>query len=252
MVNASLLTNTEAIGQGLSKATIGFGSTLYLLIWLGLIVLILGGIGLFLWWYTSFKHSVKIKEKIRDNQFLIMSDKAKRKITPEGEFWKLRRRKALILAPPSEALEVSANGHYYAECVHNEKSGLDSGYDWITSTIEGKLKIHQSQEERALLADRLRRVQERKSRSLLDVIMQMSGMIFAVIIVVAFLAFYGDITKSIEDANREQAAAFARLGEITDKQIVFQDELNDLYSQLTCTAPTDGVDIPLDQSVTVG
>jgi hypothetical protein len=224
MVNATLLTNTDALTQGISKATINFGSTLYLVLWIVLLLVIIGGFGFFLWWYNSFKHSVKIKERISEKQYFILNDKAKRKVTPEGEFWKLRRRKALIPAPPSEALSASGNGYYYAECVHNEKSGMDSGYDWIITNIDGKLEIQQSQEERALLADRLRRVQERKSRSILDVIMQMSGMIFAVMIVFGLLAFYGEITTSLEDVNREQQIAFKHMEGIIDKMIVFEEK----------------------------
>jgi len=248
MVNgAELLNNPDALTSSLGSATVNFGSTLYLVLWIALALVIVGGFGFFIWWWTSFKHTIKIKEKLGAGKYLVIFDKAKIKKTPEGEFWKFRRRKTLIGAPPSEALEVSNRGFYYAECVHDVKSGLDAGYDWIINPKLGKFRIQQTQEERALLADRLRRAQDRKSKSVLDVIMQLSGLIMCIMIVVSLLAFYGEITKSLESANKEQQVAFQRMEKIVDKQIIFQQVLNDLFGELSCEAPTSGFSVPLDQ-----
>jgi len=244
-----LLNNPDAITTGITNATISFGSTLYLIIWIFLGLLIVGGVFFFVWWFNSFKHTVKIKEKLGSGRYLTLHDKAKIKKTKEGEFWLFRRRRALIGAPPADALEITTRGAYYAECVHDNKSGLDAGYDWVITNSVGTSEVQQTQEERALLADRLRRAEARKSRSTLEVIMQLSGMIMCIMIVFGLLAFYGEITQSLEDANREQQAAFAKMEGIIDKQIQFQDSLNNIFEQLDCSIPSAGINIPLDQQV---
>jgi len=256
VTGAQILNNPDVLTTAIPQAGINFGSTLYLVLWISLVLLVLGGFGFFIWWRLSFRETVKIKEIIGgETNFLILSDMAKRKKEGNAEFWKLRRRKALIPAPPSEALQITSRGRFYAECVHNEKSGLDAGYEWIIPSNDnsGSYTIQQTQEERALLADRLRRAQERKSRSMLDIVMQFAGMMFVLIIVISLMAFYGEIASSLADANKEQQIAFQRIEQITDKQTAFQDSLNELFGELTCV-PTKGgaLDLPLDQTVKGG
>lgn len=242
-----LLNNPDAITTGITNATVGLGSTLYTVLWIFLAVLIVGLTIFFIFWFNSFKHTVKIKEKLGSGRYLTLHDKAKIKKTKEGEFWKFRRRKALIGAPPAEALEITTKGHYYAECVHDNKSGLDAGYDWVTNSLTGKSEVQQTQEERALLADRLRRAEARKSRSTLEVIMQLSGMILCVIVVVAVLVFSSEIYSSLQDVTNELQGAVQRVGELTDKQIEFQEVQNSILKQLDCNVPSEGLNIPLDQ-----
>jgi len=114
-------------------AAANMGNTLALTIIIILIVVIIGGLILFVMWRRSYKFTIKIREVLSsDGHFLIIEDKAKRKIKDGVEYWKLRRRRALLTAPPTEAICLKNDGSYYAECFHFERSGLDSGYMWIT------------------------------------------------------------------------------------------------------------------------
>lgn len=223
---------------------------------LGLIIvlalLLIGGMIYFIIWFSSFKHSVKIKEYVNDKKYLIIHDKAKRKKDNGAEFWYLRRRKALISAPPSDSLQITSRGNYYAECVHHEKSGYDSGYIWISPKNpvdkdgkEVEYTINITQEERAILADRLRRASNRRTRSVLDVISQLGGMFFVLIILIVVLSFYGKITDETSSAIREIGVVADRISNIVEQQQSFQGELNAI-----CELPSyTGDDLPLDRSV---
>jgi hypothetical protein len=234
-------------------ANIGSKTYLFLLIFLS--VFILGGLVFLVLWWNSFRTTVKIKELISsDGHYLVCFDKAKRKLKNGAEFWKFRGRKCLVPAPPKDALQVTNKGRYFAECMHEEKSGTDAGYRWIipSKTPEsGAYSIGSSQEERALLSDRVRRAEERKSRSLLDVIMQFAGMAFVLMIVVALLAFYGEISKSQQAVASEMAAATRQQAEVTKQQAAFTEQLNKLFLNINCQAAANA-DLPLDQQIVAG
>jgi hypothetical protein len=242
---------------GSSAANIGQGA--YQVVIIVLSIVILGTLLFYVWWLNSFKFKVKIKEVLSsDGHFIIIEDKAKRRQLGGAEFWKLRRRRAIITAPPREALQVTIDGKYYAECIHHEKSGLDAGYEWIVSNkdlVKGDYEISSSQEERAILADRVVRAIERKGRSLLDIVLQFAGMAFVLTIVIALLAFYGEIAGSVNDATIEVGKVAQYQQEMLKQQVEFQRQLNLLFKELDCSVPSTGIDnvnLPLDQTVNTG
>lgn len=245
--------DTGALTSGVQSASLNFGSGLFMILLIAVSASIIAFLLWFVLWRSSFKNIVKIKEIISsDGHFLVLQDMAKRKIIAGAEFWKLRRRKCIVPAPPSGALQVTARGRYFAECAHHEKSGLDSGYQWIIPDKEptsGAYAISQSQEERALVADRLRRANDRKSMRTIDFIMQISGMIFAVIIVVSLLAFYGEIAQSVAEASKEVEGALQRAQNIQEAQNDFQKQLNDIFKTMSCEPPENPVNLPLDEAL---
>ncbi len=250
------LDNPEQILGNLQQSASNIGQGIYVFFFIFLSIALLASLIIFVFWYKSFKFKIKIKEVISaDGHFIIYEDFAKRKKISGAEFWKLRRRKAVISAPPREALQVTSRGVYYAECIHHEKSGLDAGYEWIISNpdlVRGDYKISSTQEERALLADRIRRAEERKGRSLLDVIMQFAGMTFVAIIIIALLAFYGEIAGSVNDAMTEVGIVAQHQQEMMKQQVEFQKQLNTILKGLNCQVPSTPVDVPLDQQIGVG
>lgn len=249
----NLADNTDAIGRGLEQAASGVGSAIGdLLIWAAIIILL----GVFLWfvlWWNSFRFRIKIKEVISsDGHFYIIEDRAKRKFKDGAEFWRLRRRRATIPAPPREALQIGWKGRYYAECAHHEKSGRDAGYNWIIPNkdpFSGDYAVSQTQEERALLADRLRRANERKSRSTLDIIMHFAGMTFVLIFVISLMVFWGELTSSVTSAADEVQASLQRQQEITSAQADLMRQMNNVFASMECkVVPGGSVDLPLDGS----
>lgn len=247
----NLLDNADAIGSGVGQKIGTIGGNLFTILYIALVVLIIGSLLFFILWWFSFKHRVKIKEVTgSDGHFFVVEDYAKRKKRDGAEFWKLRRRKALIPAPPKGAISMTRKGRYYAECAHHEKSGLDAGYQWIIPAkdpLSGDYQITQTQEERALLADRLDRAIRRKSLRTLDVIMQFAGMTFVLIIIISLMAFFGEISKSTSEAAAEVEGAIQRSQELLSAQADFQRQLNTMFSTLSCEPPQTSVDIPLDQ-----
>jgi hypothetical protein len=255
MDTLALLDNSgQAISDIGTKAAIA-GSTLMTTVIILMSVLILGGMIFFVLWRKSFKYTVKIQEMIgSDNHYLVTHDKAKRVMRDGHEYWKLRRRKAVIPAPPRNSLDVNLNGFYYAECIHHEESGLDSGYIWvqnIDNTQEtNKIKVI-TQENKAALGDRVRRANDRKSRSILDVVMSLAGMMMCVIIVVCVLAFYGEITKNVKETAADVNSLLVTAGQITTQQAAFQAEIAKTYEMISgvdvYNAPPS--DVPLDGGV---
>ena len=245
------LLNPDLTASAIGSTAAGVGQTLYTVLIISLTGAVVLAIVGFVWWWTSFKYQVTIREITgRSGHYLIYNDRAKRKRKDGAEFWKLRRRKAIIPAPPSEAIQITARGRYYAECAHHEKSGVDAGYQWITSNNDdpasGDYKINQTQEERALLADRLRRANDRKSLRTLDVIMQFAGMFFVLVIVVTLLAFFGEISQNVTDAAKETEVVLQRFEKMQDQQIAFQEQLNMLFLSMECELPSVDQDVPLD------
>lgn len=254
MAEMELLQNIDGLGSGLAVAGQNAGQAVWLVLAIVLSVAALGGAIWFVVWFTSFKHKVVIREITgRDGHYLMLEDRAKRRIRGGSEFWKLRRRRALVPAPPSEAIQVTHKGRYYAECAHHEKSGLDSGYTWITPSkdpLSGDYVINQTQEERALLADRLRRAADRKSMRTIDAIMQFAGMFFVLVIVISILAFFGDISQNVNQASKETAVVLQRVQEVSKNQADFQEQLNAMLATMECSPPAPvNQDLPLDQQV---
>jgi hypothetical protein len=262
---ADILTAMEgatSLEQQVTNTAASVGDTLLLTLTIGLIVLALGGLGFYLWWINSFKITIKIMEVITKNtgdkgQFVVFHDKAKRKKQGGGEFWKLKRRRALVLAPPHECIQITGRGRYYAECLHWEKSGLDAGYKWISPNIKmddfqvkNDFKLTLSQEERTVLSDRIRRSEARKSKSVLDYIVQIAGMTLAIIIVVSLMAFYGEITKNVKETSAAVDNSIYQVGELMKQQSLFQQELTRTYHAISGEKITNlSTEIPLAAQV---
>jgi len=221
------------------------GDTLFLTLMIALIIIVLGGLAWFVWWTKSFKYIIKINEVVNrtsdeKGNYVVCHDRAKRVKKMGVEYWKLKRRRAFVAAPPSDALQITNRGRFYAECFHWEKSGIDSGYKWVTPNVDisgeelrESFTLSMLQEERALLSDRIRRANDRQSRSLWDYAFQIAGMTLVVIIVVSLLAFYGEITKNVKETSAAVDVTLVKASNILAEQVYFQQELTRTYQAVT-------------------
>jgi flagellar basal body-associated protein FliL len=235
---------TAAISNAPAKVA-AFGHTLGIVMLVLFVVAILGLFVYFIWWWNSFKFTVAIRELMAtDGHQKIVFDKAKRVMVAGSPFWRLRRRRTNISPPPSEAIHPDNRGFPFVECLHDEKSGLDDGYKWIIPgtfhSVQGEgislkdaQKFSFSTEEKSLLADRIRRAEERKSRSLLDYIFSVVGMIFCVVIVFGIMIFYGEINKAQAETAKSISNMAVSLTDFQKLQIEFQRALNEEYMVIT-------------------
>lgn len=254
----TMLDGGGAFIQNAPAKAAAFGATMGIVLVVVMVIAILGGFIYFLWWWNSFKFIVPIRELTStDGRQIIFFDKAKRKNVNGSPFWKLRRRKALITPPPSEAIQVDSHGRLFAECLHNEKSGLDDGYKWIIpsafTSLGDELSVKETQkfsfstEEKSLLADRIRRANERKSRSLLDYIFSVVGMMFCIVIVFGLMIFWGSLNEAQAESAKAISNMAVSIGEVQKLQIEFQKELVEEYQVITGKNLTFNIpqDVPL-------
>jgi hypothetical protein len=82
--------------------------------------------------------------------------------------------------------------------------------------------------------------------------MQFAGMTFVAIIIIALLAFYGEIAGSVNDAMTEVGIVAQHQQEMMKQQVEFQKQLNTILKGLNCQVPSTPVDVPLDQQIGVG
>lgn len=247
-----LVDNTDAIISGVGGGILDAGSAIYQFLIIFLLIIILGGLGFYAWWYTRFKFHVQIREQIsNDGHYVLYKDKARRIIKNGTEYWKFRRRRALVEAPNKKSLQITNKGRFFAECVHEEEAGSDAGYRWIIPSKDpasGDYCISMSQNERNMLVNRIVNAQKRKSRSTLDIVMQFAGMSFVLMILILVLAFYGEIAGSVNDAAKEVGIVASRQADLMSEINEHQERINDLYSGLRCEPKDDPpLDLPLDE-----
>jgi hypothetical protein len=145
----------------------------------------------------------------------IVTDKAKiRRDRDDGvEYWQLRSRNVMLVSPRPESVEITKKGRFYAECYHDIESGRDGGYSWVVDDGKGTF-ISYPAEHRALLSARIRRAAERRGRGTFEMIMTIAAISIPLIALIVVFAFWGDLTKSTNDAQRELVAA---MGEFADR-----------------------------------
>ena len=237
----------EALGTGdflpvLSGAGAGVADVLLILLW----VILAGGVLWFVFYWTSFKHTVVIRELTNTRKFIV-KDKAriKRDKDDNVEYWVLRNRKVKLVSPSPESVEITAKGRFYAECYHDLESGKDAGYSWIKDDGKGEF-ISYPAEHRALLSSRIRRAAERRGKNTFEMIMTVAAITIPLIALVVTFSFWGDLTKQTVDASKSLEATMKDFS----SKVVDYSTCSQSINAGVVNKPVYSSSSPLDQQIT--
>jgi hypothetical protein len=192
----------EAVGTGDFTAAASTGGANISNIIMGIVWFLLLAVGVwFAIYWTSFKHTVLIREVTATRKFIV-KDKARIRMNKDDnvEYWYLRTRKISLVSPDPESVEITKKGRFFAEVYHDLKSGKDGGYSWVTDNGKGNF-ISYPAEHRALLSARIRRAQERRGKSTFEMVMTIAAVGIPLVAMVLVFSFWGDLTKSTIDAQ---------------------------------------------------
>lgn len=217
--------------SGLARGAVsGFAEVV---LWLAVIVLVATIIGLG-WYFLSFKHKVRIREILKDGDFRVIDDKARRFKDKKGNvWWKLLKTRIKVVEPPSEAKEVTVKGKIVCEGYL-----LDGKFMWRKNQFDiNKFKDNQaeyieggfdalSSGERAMYLDELEESFAYKKKKLIDLLWQATPIIGIIIMLTLFFIFFDNvITPGYEIAeqnarmvqhNKEIVESFERAMQIID------------------------------------
>jgi len=230
--------------ETLTTVAASTGSSMGTYLMVGLWVLILAGGAWFLMYWTSFKHTVLIREITSTRKFIV-TDKARIKRDKEDgvEYWQLRKRKAKLISPHSESIEITKKGRFYAECYHDLESGKDAGYSWIQDKGEGEF-ISYPAEHRALLNARIRRAAERRGKTTFEMVMTIAAVGVPLIALVLVFSFWGDLTEQTTTASEKLTVAMNDFSEKVSSYACSQEIIAN-------TPPVYSSQVPLDQQIGV-
>jgi len=195
-------------------------------------VIVLGVIGVvaFYFFYVSqFKHTIIIK-KIVNGRKLVGSDKFREITDKNGNVWyQLKRRRKNVPRPPSGAVEITAKGCMYVMAYETESGELIYGKDTadvkevpkeIMDMEDGDKKSKALEDwrkknktidsyqplttnQRLILINQIAKSQARRKTHWKDMILPITGIAALVIIIVALLAFWGEIAEPALQANKQ-------------------------------------------------
>ena len=201
------------IGGMVSSATTGLYWLIIFLFGTGLIV----GLIVLTMYKRMFKHQVIIR-KITNNRKVISIDYARTLVRTEVHYWQLYnkslfKKKKLISAPPSDAIDVKENGVLYAECYWKEDNPEPT---WIIDRYDNTVPSLDpfTTQERSLYVQRLEDAVLRKGKSILEWIMQVTPIFAVLVILVLMLIYWESITKPVVELSKDNVAISSQNSQI--------------------------------------
>lgn len=192
-----------------------------------------------------YKHNVIVRELSKDGT-LISKTKA-RTIKIQGvEYWKLKTKKDRLPVPPSSARGITKKGKTFAECYYSESGG----YHWLQDnfnrdTLEAVFNVFPTK-HKVMWIHQQKQALDRLKKSGFEVFMQLLPSIMVVIILVAFMAFYGDIMETNEAAME---TAWSNINKMSEQQSEALDGINKAVRVLAGDETLTVEDLDIDQDV---
>lgn len=221
-------------GVALQQMAANTGDKVATFAMIGVWLLLIAGIVIFAFWWSSFKYKVRIRN-VAKNRRIVSDDKAKVRTRDGVEYWYFRKRRVYVAIPPPEALEVDTKGRFVAECYHNAEAGKHFGYYWIKDDTKDITNPDSdtfkplSTEKQSAMINRLRRAEERRGKSLFEHLVPIVMTIGMIAAIALPLIFYGDLAK----ANQDQ---FERIAAV---EMAIANKLDDVVNKATCYNPVD-------------
>lgn len=211
------------LGQTFAPAAKGFASGAYTTVWIIGLLIMVGGIIWFVWWWFSHNRLLIINFVTKDGVKLLVTDMAKKTHFKGAEYWKLRRLKKMWLAPPGDCIRITNKGKFSAECTYHEADDHPIWVKLVDSEITNRDGIrvndHQayfSPEDRSLLVEQLEEAENRKKK-LLDWIMQMTAPAMILMFFVLVLVFWGNIWEPMQQSQIQMATISAEQAKISEQ-----------------------------------
>lgn len=184
--------------------------------------------------FLQYKHYVNVHVMTNKGSFH-RRDKA-REVTENGvTFWKLFKMKTIVTIPPPEAVEITQRGKFIADAYYSEETGLVWATDSVTrdkflsmvkTSIDDKgnvtKTVHDSRQpfttqDRALLAARITRAQQRKKKNLMELITMMAPPIMIFFMFILMLVFWEDIAKPGQEIVSQAATLSEQNAKIAEQ-----------------------------------
>lgn len=196
------------------------GFTVLLII---IILLVLGGLGYYIYWIKQFKHKFRIKQ-VTHGRKIIIDDKARElKGKDGGLYWQLFKSKDKLTIPPVEAIELDHKGrkcveaykletgdYIYSKDLNDAKEipesllkieNLTERKNKIKSWVQENNVIHSKEPltttQRMILINQIVKAQLKKTKTWQDYLLPVAALGSVVIIVVSLMIFYGDMAKPL-------------------------------------------------------
>lgn len=174
------------------------GSFVNALYWAVLVCLVLGTIFFIIYWF-SFKVEVNLRYKTK-GPHQVLRKKGKYSTDRDGMEKLVVRfnlfKRIAFKMPPPDAIQIGKKGKHALDI---ELSG-DGRHRYLTiNSDEGNFEPFDSDDRAFQIHEGEKRVMRRK-KTLGEIIMAMAPLIAVIIIVVSFLAFFGDVVKPVTDA----------------------------------------------------
>ena len=210
-------------------------STLELIIYLSIIIILLGIVVFFFIVNSLFKHRVIVRD-MGDND-LVVFDRAKEKRKDGVLYWQLAKEKVkelkYVTPPPKDAICLTKKGHRVAEAFRSP----EGNYIWIPTT-SNKLNLRTKEfkpltsNQRMILMNNFQKANARKGFSWKENIPTVVSIGALLILVVSLMVFWGDIAapalKGREIAKEErviQLQIVQLLQDIKTGQQTIKDEV---------------------------
>lgn len=208
------------IGKASITGALDSGFTVLLVI---ISLLVIGGLGYYIYWILQFKHKFRIKE-VTHGRKLIIDDRARElKDKDGGLYWQLLKTKAKLPVPPVEAIEIDQKGKKCVEAYKLESGDFIYSKDlneakeipeeilnvkdmvekqkqidaWIKKTGAIYSKQPLTTTQRMILINQIVKAQLKKTKKWQDYLMPIAAMASLVIIAVSLMIFYGDMGKPL-------------------------------------------------------
>lgn len=207
----------DFIGQAATGAA-NFGAGAMDVLLYVILLLVVAGLGYFIWYMLSFKHKVVVRYLTRSGSFII-NDRAKVVKNDGVLYWKFLKGKMMATPPPKKAINVTRKGHLFAECYITEDNPepvwlVDKGIN-KTNTTKSSFRPVTTQ-QRALIVSRIRKAESRRGSTLWDKIQAIVMPVSVVMVLLLLFVFWGDITKTSTDALDKAQGMYEQNAQIAE------------------------------------
>lgn len=205
--------------QIFSGAFSGFAGTVTMVVMYLLVAIVLWGC----FYLLSFKHKVRIYKQTTSGVPIVIDTKArvfKRKEDGTVMWRFLKYLKDSHAAPSVHDTSITEKGKMSAECLMS----MQGGVTWIKRDVNGTKSVELSAEERAAMANAIRRADEYKKKKLSEILMQWQGAIVLIMILVIFMLFFN---KTVEPS----IALGNSLKGTSEQMTIAMDRLSDAYAR---------------------
>jgi hypothetical protein len=196
----------------------GLNGTVVAIFWI-VIILAIGLLIFFVWWYFSFKFNIVIRDVVNGRK-IIKYDKAKVVSGKTGiHFWKFRGLGDRVPEPPSRCIEVDSKGRKFCEFYRLSDGTLIPGKDEFE---EQNIKKDFPQfkpfptEQRALQVHELEESESYKKKKFGEILVAIAPYVAILLVLIVFMIFFNDVVAPTVQLGNNLVSASEKLSNSLD------------------------------------